>query len=190
METTLSHSIQDPAVGTRWEIDPLHSEILFKIKHLVISTVTGSFHKFQGGMVAKDKEFEGSAIELVIDVNSISTGQDQRDAHLKNSDFFEAETFPTIKFESTSFSKTATGLYKLEGRLTLKGVTKEVELTAEYGGTEKDHYGNTKIGFEISGVINRKEFGLTFNSLTETGGLALGENVKLIGNVQLVKIVE
>jgi polyisoprenoid-binding protein YceI len=188
METTLSHSLQDPAVGTRWEIDPLHSEILFKIKHLVISTVTGSFQKFQGGMVAKSKEFEGAAIDLSIDVNSISTGQEQRDAHLKNSDFFEAETWPSIRFESTSFNKTETGIYKLIGRLTMKGVTKEVELTAEYGGTEKDHYGNTKIGFEISGVINRKEFGLAFNSLTETGGLALGENVKLIGNVQLVKV--
>jgi polyisoprenoid-binding protein YceI len=188
METTLSHSTLDQAVGTRWEIDPLHSEILFKIKHLVISTVTGSFQKFQGGMVAKEKEFEGGTINLEIDVNSISTGQEARDAHLKASDFFEAQTYPTIQFQSTSFDKTETGIYKLIGKLTLKGVTKEVELTAEYGGTEKDHYGNTKIGFEVSGLINRKEFGLSFNSLTETGGLALGENVKLIGNVQLVKV--
>lgn len=188
METTLSHNTLDQAVGTRWEIDPLHSEILFKIKHLVISTVTGSFQKFQGGMVAKEKEFEGATINLEIDVKSISTGQEARDAHLKASDFFEAETYPTIQFQSTSFGKTETGIYKLAGKLTLKGVTKEVELTAEYGGTEKDHYGNTKIGFEVSGVINRKEFGLSFNSLTETGGLALGENVKLIGNVQLVKV--
>jgi polyisoprenoid-binding protein YceI len=188
METTLSHSTLDQAVGTRWEIDPLHSEILFKIKHLVISTVTGSFQKFQGGMVAKEKEFDGATINLEIDVKSISTGQEARDTHLKTGDFFEAETYPTIQFQSTSFSKTETGIYKLTGNLTLKGVTKEVELTVEYGGSEKDHYGNTKIGFEVSGVINRKEFGLSFNSLTETGGLALGENVKLIGNVQLVKI--
>lgn len=188
METTLSHSTLDQAVGTRWEIDPLHSEILFKIKHLVISTVTGSFHKFQGGMIAKDTEFEGAVINLEIDVKSVSTGQEARDAHLKTGDFFEAETYPTIQFQSTSFNKTETGIYKLTGKLTLKEVTKEIEFTAEYGGTEKDHYGNTKIGFEVSGVINRKEFGLSFNSLTETGGLALGENVKLIGNVQLVKI--
>jgi polyisoprenoid-binding protein YceI len=188
METTLSHSTTDAAVGTRWEIDPLHSEILFRIKHLVISTVTGSFQKFQGSMVAKSNEFEDSSIDLTIDVNSISTGQEQRDAHLLNSDFFEAESWPTIRFESTSFTKTETGIYKLTGKLTMKGITKEVELTAEYGGTEKDHYGNTKIGFEISGVINRKDFGLTFNSLTETGGLALGENVKLTGNVQLAKV--
>jgi polyisoprenoid-binding protein YceI len=188
METTLSHSTLDQAVATRWQIDPLHSEILFKIKHLVISTVTGSFQKFQGGMVANGKEFDGATINVEIDVKSISTGQEARDTHLKASDFFEAETYPTIQFQSTAFDKTETGIYKLSGKLTLKGVTKEVELTAEYGGSEKDHYGNTKIGFEVSGVINRKDFGLSFNSLTETGGLALGENVKLIGNVQLVKI--
>jgi polyisoprenoid-binding protein YceI len=188
METTLSKSTLDQAVGTRWQIDPLHSEILFKIKHLVISTVTGSFQKFQGEMVANEKEFDGATINLQIDVKSISTGQEARDTHLKTSDFFEAETYPTIQFQSTAFDKTETaGIYRLTGKLTLKGVTKEVELTAEYGGSEKDHYGNTKIGFEVSGVINRKEFGLSFNSLTETGGLALGENVKLIGNVQLVK---
>jgi polyisoprenoid-binding protein YceI len=188
METTLSNGTLDQAVGTRWQIDPLHSEILFKIKHLVISTVTGSFQKFHGGMVANEKEFDGATINLEIDVKSISTGQEARDTHLKASDFFEAETYPTIQFQSTGFDKTETGIYKLTGKLTLKGVTKEVELTAEYGGSEKDHYGNTKIGFEVSGVINRKEFGLSFNSLTETGGLALGENVKLIGNVQLVRV--
>ena len=107
--------------------------------------------------------------------------------HLKNGDFFEAETFPKIIFESDSFIKTGADNYVLKGKLTLKGVTKEVALNAEYGGVEKDHYGNTKAGFEVSGIINRKEFGLSYNALTETGGLALGENVKLSANIQLAK---
>jgi polyisoprenoid-binding protein YceI len=147
---------------TKWSIDPLHSEVLFKIKHLVISTVTGSFTKFH-------------------------TGQEQRDAHLKNSDFFEIEKYPTISFVSSSFIKTDESQYILTGNLTMKGVTKEVSFDAEYGGTEKDHYGNTKAGFELSGIINRKEFGLSFNSLTESGGLALGENVKIAANIQLAR---
>jgi polyisoprenoid-binding protein YceI len=120
-------------------------------------------------------------------VESIYTGQAQRDVHLKNGDFFEAETFPKITFQSTSFIKTGTENYILKGNLTLKGVTKEVILNAEYGGTEKDHLGNIKAGFEVSGTINRKEFGLSYNAFTETGGLALGENVRLSANIQLAR---
>ena len=173
---------------TKWVLDPTHSEIGFKIKHLMITNVSGNFNKFEVRAETVEHDFTKAKINVDIEVESINTNSSQRDQHLRTADFFEAETFPTIHFQSTSFDKTETGIYKLTGKLTLKGVTKEVELTAEYGGTEKDHYGNTKIGFEVSGVINRKEFGLSFNSLTETGGLALGENVKLIGNVQLVKV--
>lgn len=174
------------AVQTKtWVVDPLHSEIQFKIKHLVISTVTGFFKSFQGTAKTEGDDFENASIEFSIDVDSIDTNQAQRDAHLKNGDFFEAETYPQIQFRSTSFSKINDEQYKLIGDLTMKGVTKEVELVAEYGGNEKDHYGNVKHGFEVTGVINRKEFGLTYNAITETGGLALGENIKLIGNIQL-----
>jgi polyisoprenoid-binding protein YceI len=170
---------------TKWSIDPLHSEVLFKIKHLVISTVTGSFTKFEGIVNTTGDEFENAQINFSIDVSSIHTGQEQRDAHLKNSDFFEIEKYPAISFESSSFIKTGESQYILTGNLTMKGVTKEVTLDAEFGGTEKDHYGNTKAGFELSGIVNRKEFGLSFNSLTESGGLALGENVKIAANIQL-----
>ena len=172
---------------TNWSIDPLHSEVLFKIKHLVISTVTGSFTKFEGNANTMGDEFENAQINFSIDVSSIHTGQEQRDAHLKNSDFFEIEKYPAISFESSSFIKTGDSQYILTGNLTMKGVTKEITLDAEYGGTEKDNWGNTKAGFEVSGVINRKEFGVSFNALTESGGLALGENVKISANIQLAR---
>lgn len=178
---------QEDVRTTKWSIDPLHSEVLFKIKHLVISTVTGSFTKFEGNVNSSGDDFENAQINFSIDVNSIHTGQEQRDAHLKNSDFFEIATYPTIQFQSTSFIKTSEAQYILTGDLTMKGVTKEITLDVEYGGSEKDNYGNTKAGFEISGIVNRKEFGLSFNALTESGGLALGENVKISANIQLAK---
>jgi polyisoprenoid-binding protein YceI len=165
----------------------MHSEVQFKVKHLVISTVTGSFTSFSGQTITEEDHFEGAQVEFSIDVNSVFTGQTDRDEHLKASDFFEAATYPQITFVSTSFTKTKGDVYKLVGNLTMKGVTKEVEFEVEYGGTEKDQYGNTKVGFEVTGTVNRKEFGMAFNSLTETGGLALGENIKVIANVQLAK---
>jgi polyisoprenoid-binding protein YceI len=172
---------------TTWSIDPLHSEVLFKVKHLVISTVTGSFKTFSGTITSEDDSFENAKIQFNIDVKSIYTNQEQRDAHLRNADFFEADTYPEIKFQSTSFKKVDDENYKLTGDLTMKGVTKPVELNAEFGGSEKDQHGNTKYGFEVTGKINRKEFGMTYNALTEAGGLALGEDIKLIANVQVVK---
>ncbi len=172
---------------TKWSIDPMHSEVQFKVKHLVISTVTGSFKKFNGEVISSDDDFTNANIHFTMDVNSIDTNQQMRDEHLKNGDFFDAEKYPVIDFESTSFSKRNGDEYKLKGNLTMKGVTKPVELDVEYGGSEKDQMGNTKHGFEVTGKINRKEFGLTYNSLTETGGLALGEDIKLIANIQIAK---
>lgn len=174
---------------TIWNVDPLHSEVQFKVKHLVISTVTGSFKSFSGKVVTEEDQFENAEVEFAIDVNSVDTGQPARDEHLKNADFFEAGTYPQFKFVSTSFTKIKADLYKLTGNLTIKGITKEVELEAEYGGTEKDSYGNIKVGFEVSGTIDRKDFNVTFNALTETGGLALGEKIKIISNIQLAKEV-
>lgn len=172
---------------TTWVIDPTHSEVHFKIKHLVISTVTGSFSKFNGTAVTNGEDFENADIDFTIDVDSIYTSQAQRDEHLKNSDFFEAPAYPEIKFRSTSFKKKGGDTYKLAGNLTIKNVTKPVELDVEFGGSVKDPFGNFKSGFEVTGKINRKEFGLTYNALTETGGLALGEDVKVIANIQMVK---
>ncbi|WP_234734058.1 YceI family protein [Tellurirhabdus bombi] len=173
--------------ATQWAVDPLHSEVQFKVKHLVISTVTGSFKKFQGGVTTQGDDFEGAEIHFSMDVNSIDTNQEGRDAHLKAADFFDAEQYPSITFESTSFTKVKGDLYKLVGNLTMKGVTKEITINAEYGGSAKDNYGNKKIGFEVTGIVNRKAFGLTYNALTEKGGLALGEDIKLIANIQLAQ---
>ena len=175
--------------NTIWNVDALHSEVQFKVKHLVISTVTGSFKSFSGQAITEGDQFENAQITFSIDVKSIDTGQPGRDEHLLNADFFEVETYPEFKFNSTSFTLIKQDLYKLTGDLTMKGITKQVELQAEYGGTEKDSWGNIKVGFEVTGTIDRKDFNITFNALTETGGLALGENIKIIANIQLAKQV-
>ena len=172
---------------TTWNVDVAHSEVQFKVKHLVISTVTGFFRTFSGSASTYGDSFENADVNFTIDVNSVDTGQPGRDEHLRNADFFEAEKYPEFSFVSTSLKKDKGDLYKLVGDLTIKGITKQVELAAEYGGTERDPWGNTKVGFEVSGTIDRKEFGVTFNSLTETGGLALGENIKILANIQLAK---
>ena len=173
---------------TIWAIDPTHSEVHFKVKHLVISTVTGAFKSFSGKATSTSGEFENAKVNFSIDVDSIDTNQPQRDGHLKSADFFETDKYPTIDFESTSFTKVKGDDYKLSGKLTMHGVTKPVELDVEYGGSEKDNYGNVKHGFEVSGKINRKDFGLTYNSITEAGGLALGEDIKLLANIQVAQL--
>jgi polyisoprenoid-binding protein YceI len=175
------------ATATKWAIDPMHSEVQFKIKHLVISTVTGSFKSFQGSIQTEGDTFENANVEFTLEVDSIDTNQEQRDAHLKSEEFFDAAQFPQIKFESTSFVKAGDGTYKLHGNLTMKNVTKPVTLDAEFGGSAVDFYGNHKAGFEVTGKINRKEFGLTWGAVTETGSIVLGDDVKLIANVQLIK---
>ncbi len=172
---------------TKWVIDPMHSEVQFKVKHLLISTVTGSFKTFSGTVTAPSEDFENAEIQFSLDVNSIFTNQEMRDNHLKNADFFEVAKYPTIDFKSISFKKTKGEDFLLTGNLTMKGVTKQVEVKAEFGGVAKDRQGQLKAGFEVTGTINRKDFGISFNTLTETGGLALGEEIKLIANIQLAK---
>jgi polyisoprenoid-binding protein YceI len=181
------HQTNEIMSKTVWNVDVAHSEVQFKVKHLVISTVTGFFRSFNGTAVTEGDSFEDAQVEFAIDVNSVDTGQPGRDEHLRNADFFEAEKYPEFRFVSNSLKKEKGDVYKLVGDLTIKGITKEVELLAEYGGTERDPWGNTKVGFEVSGVIDRKEYGVTFNSVTETGGLALGENIKILANIQLAK---
>lgn len=173
-------------MATTWVVDPVHSDVQFKIKHLVISTVTGAFNQFEGNAAASDG-FEDVQATFKIDVKSIDTKNADRDNHLRTGDFFDADNHPEISFSSTSWKKVGDGEFELAGDLTMKGITKPVTLKAEFGGIEKDAYGNTKAGFEISGKINRKDFGLTYNALTETGGLALGEDIKLVSNIQLAK---
>jgi len=176
----------EAAVKTNWIIDPTHSEVHFKVKHLVISTVTGTFKSFAGSMESENEDFQGAAIEFTLDVDSIDTNQEQRDGHLKSADFFDAAQFPKISFKSTSFKKVGDD-YELSGDLTVKNVSKPVKLNVEYGGRATDFYGNDKAGFEVSGKISRKEFGLTWDGITEAGAIVVGDEIKLQINVQFAK---
>ncbi|MBD2703044.1 YceI family protein [Spirosoma sp. BT702] len=176
------------AVDTTWVIDPLHSEVQFKVKHLVISTVTGSFGKYEGQIVSHDDDdFDGASVSFSADIDSITTGQEQRDGHLKSADFFDAASHPKLTFVSTSMTKTGDDTYSLIGDLTIRGTTKSVTLNVEHGGQMQDFYGQTKAGFEISGTIKRKEFGLTWDGVTEAGGVVVSDDVKLALNIQVVK---
>jgi len=172
--------------ATKWVLDPMHSEVQFKVKHLVISTVTGQFKSFEGQMETTSDDFTGADIDFSLEVASIDTNQEQRDGHLKSPEFFDAEQFPKITFKSTSFDKKG-DVYELKGNLTIKGITKPVTLAVEHGGSATDFYGNTKAGFELTGKINRKEFGLTWDGITEAGSIVLGEEIKININVQFAK---
>ena len=172
---------------TKWVLDPTHSEIGFKIKHLMITNVSGNFNKFEVKAETNGDDFTNVKVSADIAVESINTNNAQRDAHLRNADFFEAEKFPLISFVSTGIRKLDEETYALTGNLTIKETTKPVTLALEFGGVTKDPYGNYKAGFSISGKINRHDFGVSYNAVLETGGVALGEEIKIHGEIQLVK---
>lgn len=169
-----------------YKIDASHSDILFKVKHLMITTVTGHFKSFDATLSANAEDFSDAEVTFTADINSVETKSEQRDAHLKSDDFFNAEKFPELKFVSTSFSKNGNG-YKLIGNLTIRDITKPIELHADYNGTMVDPWGQTKVGFEAEGVIKRKEFGLGWDAVTEAGGIVVSDDVKLQLNIQFVK---
>jgi len=166
----------------KWAIDPTHSEVSFKVKHLVISTVTGYFRKFEGAAESSSDDFQGAKVSFSADIDSIDTNQSDRDAHLKSDDFFNAAQFPKLSFSGTLEGST------LKGDLTIRDVTKAVELDVDFGGVAEDPYGNTKAGFEIEGKISRKEFNLKWNAVTEAGSVVVSDQVKIILSVQLVKL--
>ncbi|MEO6721423.1 MAG: YceI family protein [Ferruginibacter sp.] len=171
-----------------WVIDPMHSEIQFKIKHLMITNVTGSFNLFQASVQTEDEDFMKAKVNFTADIDSISTGNDQRDGHLKGADFFDAVTYPQLKFVATKFETVDNdGSFELYGDLTIKDVTKNVKLDVEFGGVVKDAYGNTKAGFSINGKINRKDFGLTWSAVTETGGVVVSDEVRIACEIQLIE---
>lgn len=172
---------------TKWVIDPTHSEIGFKVKHLMISNVKGNFATYNATIEGED--FTTAPIKVRIEANSIATQNTDRDNHLKSADFFDVENFDAITFESTSFTKVEDKEYKLKGILTIKDTRKEITLDVEYGGTNKDPWGNEKAAFEITGKINRKDWGLNWNAALETGGVLVGEEVKISAEVQFVKQV-
>lgn len=172
----------------KWTIDPTHSEITFKVRHLMISTVKGNFGKYEATMEGDESNgFAGATISFSADIDSISTGNEQRDGHLKSADFFNAQEFPSLHFESTSLEAKTEGIYALKGNLTIRGVKKPIELTATYHGVMTDFYGNTKAGFELKGSLNRFDYGLAWNAITEAGGIVVSEEIKLELDVQMVK---
>ncbi len=170
----------------KWTVDPMHSEVQFKVKHLVISTVTGSFNQFSAKMEAEKEDFTDAAISFTADINSISTNNQQRDEHLKSDDFFNAEKFPHMTFHSNALEKNEDG-YALKGNLTIRDVTQPVTLAVAFGGVAQDPYGQTKAGFEAEGKINRKEFGLMWSAITEAGGVVVSDEVRILLNIQFVK---
>jgi len=174
---------------TTWNIDPAHSEVQFKVKHLVITTVTGRFTNFSG-VIHTDENFENTDISFEIEAASISTNNEQRDAHLKSADFFDVGKHSQILFRGDYLRRKRDDEFELIGDLTIKGITRPIALAVEYAGTMTDPWGNVKSGFEVKGVLNRKDFGLNWNATTEAGGLLVSEDVKLVVNLQLIKQVE
>jgi polyisoprenoid-binding protein YceI len=172
---------------TKWKLDTMHSELQFKVKHLVISTVTGSFKNFNVEVSTEGDDFSTAEIKVTADTGSIDTGNEQRDGHLKSDDFFNAEKFPQLVFESTSIKKVDSENFILSGNLTIRNITKQIDLNVVLGGVAVDPYGQTKAGFEIEGKVNRKEFGLKWDAVTEAGSVVVADTVKIIGNVQVIR---
>lgn len=174
---------------TKWNMDVSHSEVQFKVKHMMISTVTGHFSKFDAGIETTGDDFTTAKATFSAEIDSISTNNEQRDGHLKSGDFFDAENHPQISFSSTSVEKKDDENYVLNGDLTIRGVTKAVSLKVEFGGIAQDPWGNTRAGFMIEGKINRKEFGLNWSAVTEAGGIVVSDEVRLHVNAEFVKEV-
>lgn len=170
-----------------YKIDAAHSEINFKVKHLMITNVTGNFTQFDATMEAAADDFSDAKISFEADVNSINTNNEQRDGHLKSDDFFNAEQFPKLTFVSSGLQKKSDSEYALTGDLTIRNITKTVTLDVEFGGTMTDTWGQQKAGFEINGKINRKDFDLKWTATTEAGGIVVSDEVKLQLAVQMIK---
>ena len=170
--------------ASKWILDPSHSELQFKVKHLMITNVTGQFNVLAGTLETESDDFSSSKIEFTAETASINTGSEQRDGHLRSADFFDAEQFPTISFSADAYNA---GSGKVTGQLTIHGITKPVTFEVEFSGTNKDPWGNEKAGFSLSGKINRTDWDLSWNSALETGGVLVSEDVKVSAEVQFVK---
>lgn len=177
-------------MATKWVLDPTHSEVNFRAKHLVISTVSGKFRKFNGTVeTPNNNSFDSAKVDFTIDVASIDTNQEPRDEHLRSADFFDAANHPTITFKSTSFKakNNESDEFVLTGDLTIRGITKSIDVDVEFGGTTTDAYGNFKAGFDVSGKVNRKEFGLSWNAVTEAGSVVVGDMIRFQISVQFIR---
>ena len=171
--------------NTNWTIDPGHSELQFKIRHLAITNVTGKFKVFQGSLMSPNDDFDSAVVQAVIDAGSIDTNNPQRDTHLRSPDFLAVEQFPAMNFEGR-LQKEADG-YVLNGELSIREVRRPVRLMAEFAGMATGRFGDIRAGFEVTGKINRKDFGLTWNILAEGGGLVLADEMNLHFDIQLIR---
>ena len=168
---------------TSWRVDPMHSFVNFSVKHMGISFVDGSFRKFTGTISASKDDLTDAKIQFSVDVNSITTGVEPRDSHLKTDDFFNAAQYPTMHFESTSFNKLSEGKYELLGKLTIRDITKDVKFAVTYGGSAKDQQGNEKTGFSASTAINRLDYNIKYDPT----GVGVAKNVKVKLNLEFIK---
>jgi polyisoprenoid-binding protein YceI len=174
-------------MATKWKIDPTHSEVQFKVKHLMITTVTGYFEKFDLEVETENDDFNtASRIEFTADIDSINTNNEQRDTHLKSADFFNSGEHAQLRFVGKKY-ESAGEEAQLHGDLTIRGTTKPITLNVEFGGTVVDPYGQTKAGFTVSGKISRKEYGLTWNAVTEAGAVVVSDDIRVHAEIQLVK---
>jgi len=174
-------------MATKWKIDPAHSEILFKVKHLMITTVTGYFKQFDLSVETESDDFTTAKnVEFTADINSLNTNNEQRDTHLKSTEFFSAEEHPQLLFAGTKYEASGDEA-KLHGNLTIRGITKPITLNVEFAGIVVDPYGQTKAGFTVDGKVSRKEFGLTWNAVTEAGSVVVSDEIKIHAEVQLIK---
>lgn len=169
-------------MATKWKVDESHSEVGFKVKHMMISTVKGAFEEFDATAETENDDFKNAKFDFTAKVDSINTKNEDRDTHLKSEDFFNAEKYPELTFKSTSFDGN-----KLVGDLTIKDVTKEIILNTDFNGTAVDPYEQTKAGFEITGKINRKDFGLTWSAVTEAGSIVVSDTIQFVIDLQFIK---
>ena len=171
----------------RWSFDLVHSSVNFTVRHMVVSKVRGRFTKWDGALVMDEQKPANGRVEVVIDAGSIDTGVEQRDGHLKSPDFFDVASFPTITFKSAKVETAGAGVLKVTGELTMHGVTRPVVLDVEYAGSAKDPWGGVRAGFSARTSLDRKDFGLTYNQLLETGGVVVGETVEISIEAEMVK---
>jgi polyisoprenoid-binding protein YceI len=174
-------------VKTKWAIDPAHSAIQFKVKHMMITNVTGYFTNYEASIETEGDDFANAEILFSADASSVNTANDQRDGHLKSADFFDVENFPKISFKVTNIEKENSSDFKITGDLTIKHITRTITLDSEFLGIHKDPWGNAKAGFSINGKINRKDWQLNWNAALETGGVLVSDEVRINCEIQLGK---
>lgn len=172
---------------TKWVLDPAHSELLFKVRHMMIANVQGEFRDFHATITTEGDDFSKGTVEVTIEAASVLTNSEDRNKHLRSADFFDVENFKELKFKSTSFKKLDEENYLLKGMLNIKGIEKEVSLDVEYGGLNKDPWGVMKAGFSFTGKINRKDWGLNWNAALESGGVLVSDEVRINGDIQFIK---